>query len=56
MIGGGTMAYQWGVIDPVSWMILLGVGLYMAYTPFNAMLFDRMIAATRTVGNAGFLI
>ncbi|MFX7926475.1 DUF5690 family protein, partial [Acinetobacter baumannii] len=22
MIGGGTMAYQWGLIDPISWMIL----------------------------------
>ncbi len=24
--------------------------------PFNAMLFDRLVAATRTVGTAGFLI
>lgn len=56
LIGGATLAYQQGLIDPIAWMILLGVGLYMAYTPFNAMLFDRMIAATRTAGNAGFLI
>ncbi|MFN7110517.1 MAG: DUF5690 family protein [Brevundimonas sp.] len=29
---------------------------YLAYTPFNAMLFDRMIAYSGTVGTAGFLI
>jgi len=28
----------------------------MAYTPFNAMLFDRMIAFSGRVGTAGFLI
>jgi len=33
-----------------------GAGLYMAYVPFNAMLFDRLIAASGTVGTAGFLI
>ena len=37
-------------------MILSGAGLYMAYVPFNAMLFDRLIAASGTVGTAGFLI
>jgi len=28
----------------------------MAYTPFNAMLFDRMIAVSGRIGTAGFLI
>jgi hypothetical protein len=28
----------------------------MAYVPFNAMLFDRLIAVSGTVGTAGFLI
>ncbi len=37
-------------------MILTGAGLYLAYTPFNAMLFDRMVAAIGRAGNAGFLI
>jgi hypothetical protein len=37
-------------------MILSGAGLYMAYVPFNAMLFDRLIAVGGTVGTAGFLI
>jgi len=33
-----------------------GAGLYMAYMPFNAMLFDRMIAFSGRIGTAGFLI
>ena len=37
-------------------MTATGAGLYLAYTPFSAMLFDRLIAATRFVGTAGFLI
>ena len=38
------MAFQAHLISPFAWMILAGAGLYMAYTPFNAMLFDRLIA------------
>jgi hypothetical protein len=37
-------------------MILLGGGLYLAYTPYNGALFDRLVAATGQVGTAGFLI
>lgn len=56
LLGASTLAYQLHVLSPVWWMILAGAGLYMGYTPFNAMLFDRMIAATGKVGTAGFLI
>lgn len=56
LLGGATLAYQLHVLAPAWWMILAGAGLYMGYTPFNAMLFDRMIAATGKVGTAGFLI
>lgn len=56
VLGLSTVAFQAGLIAPLPWMILAGAGLYLAYTPFNAMLFDRMIAAIGTAGNAGFLI
>lgn len=56
LMGVGTLAFQAQLIAPLSWMILTGAGLYLAYTPFNAMLFDRMIAALGRAGNAGFLI
>ena len=56
LLGGSTLAFQLGFIGPIAWMILSGAGLYMAYTPFNAMLFDRLIAVSGRVGTAGFLI
>jgi MFS family permease len=56
LLAGSTLAQTLGWIDPVTWMVLSGAGLYMAYIPYNAVLFDRMIAVTRDVGNVGFLI
>lgn len=56
LLGGSTLAFQAGWLGPLSWMILSGAGLYLGYTPFNAMLFDRMIAVLGKAGNAGFLI
>jgi len=56
LLGAATLAFQMGLLGPLSYMILTGAGLYFAYTPFNAMLFDRMIAAIGHAGNAGFLI
>lgn len=55
-LGLSTLAFQAHLLAPLSWMILTGAGLYMAYVPFNAMLFDRMIAFSGQVGTAGFLI
>ncbi len=56
LLGLATLAFQSGMLSPLAWMILSGAGLYMAYTPFNAMLFDRMIAFAGQAGTAGFLI
>lgn len=54
--GLATLGFQAHLVGPIAWMILLGAGLYLAYTPFNAILFDRFIAASGRSGNAGFLI
>lgn len=56
VLGLSTLAFQHQMLSPIAWMITGGAGLYLAYTPFNAMLFDRMIAYSGTVGTAGFLI
>lgn len=56
VLGLATLAFQHQMLSPIAWMIASGAGLYLAYTPFNAMLFDRMIAYTGTIATAGFLI
>ncbi len=43
-------------ITAFNWMMFTGLGLYMGYIPFNCILFERMIAAFRTIGNVGFLM
>lgn len=56
LIGISTLLWTTGLIAPVTWMVLVGLGLYIAYVPFGSMLFDRLFAATGAVGTAGFLI
>lgn len=56
LLGASTLAFQAGLLSPLAWMIAAGAGLYMAYTPFNAILFDRLIAQSGRLANAGFLI
>lgn len=45
-----------GKMDGALWMQLVGLGLYLGYIPFNCIFFERLIAAFRIKGNAGFLI
>ena len=56
LVGGSTLAYTLGWLDPALWMVTVGLGLYVAYVPFNCVLFDRMLAALGSVGTAAFLI
>jgi Family of unknown function (DUF5690) len=56
LAGLSSLAFEAHWIGPISWMISLGAGLYLGYTPFNALLFDRFIAAGGRTGTAGFLI
>jgi hypothetical protein len=54
--GLSSLAFRDHLIGPIPWMIALGAGLYLAYTPFNFAIFDRLIAAGGHAGTAGFLI
>jgi hypothetical protein len=56
IIGLSTFALNMGMISPTIWMVLLGLGTYLGYMPFNCLLFDRLIAAFGSAANAGFFI
>jgi hypothetical protein len=56
LLGVSAWAFEARLISPLVFMIAAGAGLYMAYTPFNAMLFDRLVAFSGRVATAGFLI
>jgi hypothetical protein len=56
LLGGSTWLHERQAISGFAWMTLLGLGSYLAYVPFGSVLFDRLIASTRTVGTAVFAI
>jgi uncharacterized membrane protein YhaH (DUF805 family) len=47
--------FQNNIISPFVWSVLMGIGLYMAYVPYNGMLFERLLAVLKEKGNVGFL-
>jgi MFS family permease len=55
-MGVGTFLLDRGTISGLTWMILVGIGSYLAYVPYGSILFDRMIASTRVIGTAVFAI
>ncbi|BDD12135.1 hypothetical protein FUAX_45670 (plasmid) [Fulvitalea axinellae] len=56
LTGLSAVFFQNRLISAEVWFTLSGLGLYLAYVPFNIMMFERMIAAFKSVGNVGFLM
>jgi hypothetical protein len=55
-LGAGTLLFDAGAVSGFWWMTLTGLGCYLAYVPFGAVLFERLIASTRATGTAVFAI
>jgi hypothetical protein len=56
LVFGATLAFQAHLIGPISWMILIGAGIYTGYVPYNSVLVDRLTAAVHSPGNAAFVM
>ena len=56
IIGIATLLHIAGLITGFWWVALIGFGGYMAYVPYNSVLFDRLMASTQFVGTAVFAI
>ena len=56
LTGLSSFLFISGNLDGAVWMQLVGLGLYMAYIPFNCIFFERMIATFKLNGNTGFLM
>lgn len=56
LIGVGTLLFDAHLIDGMTWMILVGLGLYLGYVPYGCVLFDRTVAALGVVATSVFLI
>ncbi len=51
-----TIGFDLHLIGPVAWMSIVGLGLYMAYIPYSAIFYERMLANFQFAGNIGFII
>ena len=56
LLGVATWLRTNGMISGFWWMTLIGLGSYLAYVPYNSVLFERLIASTRIAGTAVFAI
>lgn len=54
--GISTYLFVYHELSPVTWVTMVGMGLYMGYIPYNCVLFERLIATFRIPANVGFLI
>ncbi len=50
-----TQSFLNNFTSPFWWMVLSGLGIYLAYIPFNAVLFDRLLAVLKEKANIGFI-
>jgi Family of unknown function (DUF5690)/PHP domain len=56
LIGVSTLLFEQQLVSPPVWMIMIGLGLYLGYVPFNSIFFDRLLAAFKYVGTVGFVM
>jgi len=56
LCGASTLLFQLKLLTPFWWILLVGMGLFLAYIPMQVALFERMIAIFRIKANAGFFV
>jgi len=58
LMAGATLMLDTGLLRGREqwWMVLVGLGSYLAYVPFGTALFERLVSSTRFRGNAVFAI
>jgi MFS family permease len=56
LIGVACYFFQQQLISATAWMILIGLGLYLGYVPFNSIFFDRLLASFKYTGTVGFIM
>jgi hypothetical protein len=56
LMGAGTFLFQSDVINGFYWMLMVGLGTFLAYTVLQTVVFERMIALYRIKANAGYFV
>lgn len=56
LVGLSTALLDAGMLSGMAWLTLAGLGAYLTYVPYNAVLFDRLWASAGAAGTAVFCI
>jgi hypothetical protein len=56
LCGGSTLLFHLHKLLPFWWMLLTGLGLFLAYVPIQVAVFERIIALFKIKANAGFFV
>jgi lysylphosphatidylglycerol synthetase-like protein (DUF2156 family) len=56
LMGLGTFLFQGNLINGFYWMLMVGLGTFLAYTVLQTVVFERMIALFRIKANAGYFV
>ena len=54
--GVSTLLFNFNLLSPFYWMLMIGMGLFLAYTPVQVVVFERMFGMFKIKGNAGFFV
>ena len=55
LVGGSALAFSAGAITGFPWMVLMGIGGYLAYVPCDTIFYERVIARSRWISTAVFM-
>ncbi len=53
---GAVIGQRAGSLSPMTFMVILGLGMYIPYVAYHTTVFERMFAAFREVGTIGYLM
>lgn len=56
LIGASLFGLRAGLCSPFTFMVLIGLGLYLPYIAIHTTVFERLIAMTRDRGNISYLL
>jgi len=56
MLGTATILLKSGYLSPKEFYLMNGVGLYLAFVPYQVILMERLLASLHTIATASFLI
>ncbi|ODA32734.1 hypothetical protein A6X21_20560 [Planctopirus hydrillae] len=56
LLAGSLIGHHLDLMNDFTFIVLLGLGLYLPYVAFHTTVFERLIAMTRDKGTVGFLM